>query len=90
LGSKAAVGVFLSVRLEQKCVTTSVAVLVEIIGMYTDYQLAHLAWSLIRDWRRRRDVDPAIRRARARLYVGVTRRVRRGRAEFYRNSTSSL
>jgi len=23
--------------------------LVEIIGMYIDYQLAHLAWSLIRD-----------------------------------------
>jgi len=58
--------------------------------MYTDDQLAHLAhlaWSLIRDWRRRRDVDPATRRAWVRLYVGVTRR---GRVAFYRNSTSSL
>jgi len=31
--------------------------------MNTDDVLADLAWGLIRDWRRRRDVDPAIRRA---------------------------
>jgi hypothetical protein len=41
--------------------------------------LTYLAWGLIRDWRRRRDVDPAIRREWVRLYVGVIRRARRGR-----------
>ena len=51
--------------------------MVEITGMYTDDQLAHLAWGLIRDWRRRRDVDPAIRRAWVRLYLGVIRRAGR-------------
>jgi len=39
--------------------------------------LASLARRLIRDWRRRRDIDPAIRRAWVRLYVGVIRRERR-------------
>ena len=41
--------------------------------------LANLAWGLIRDWRRRRDVDPTIRRAWMRLYVGAIRRAH-GRA----------
>jgi len=59
-------------------------------GMDADDVLANLAWGLIRDWRRRRDVDPAIRREWVRPYVGVIRRARRGRAAFYRNSTSSL
>jgi len=31
--------------------------------MDTDDILSDLAWRAIRDWRRRRDVDPAIRRA---------------------------
>jgi len=46
-------------------------------GVDTDDLLANLAWGLIRDWRRRRDVDPAIRRAWERLYIGVIRRMRR-------------
>jgi hypothetical protein len=46
--------------------------------MDTDDLLSDLAWGLIRDWRRRRDVDSAIRRAWVRLYVGVIRRARRG------------
>jgi len=49
-------------------------------GMDTDVLLANLAWGLIRDWRRRRNVDPAIRRAWVRLCFGVIRRARRGRA----------
>ena len=47
--------------------------------MYIDDVLANLAWRLIRDWRRRRDVDPATRRAWVRLYVGVIRRARQSR-----------
>ncbi len=45
--------------------------------MDTDDVLSDLAWTLIRDWRRRRDVDPATRRAWVRLYLGVIRRARR-------------
>jgi len=41
--------------------------------MDTDDLLATLAWRAIRDWRRRREVDPAIRREWVRLYVGVIR-----------------
>ena len=48
--------------------------------MDTDDLLIDLAWRAIRDWRRRRDVDPATRREWIRLYVGVIRRARRGRA----------
>jgi len=51
-------------------------------GMETDDVLTNLAWGLIRDWRRRRDVDPAIRREWVRLYVGVIRQSRRGRAVY--------
>jgi hypothetical protein len=47
--------------------------------MDTDDLLATLAWGFIRDWRRRRDVDPSIRREWVRLYVGLIRRARRGR-----------
>ena len=47
-------------------------------GMDTD-TLTRLAWGLISDWRRRRDVDPATRRAWVRLYVGVIRRARLNR-----------
>jgi hypothetical protein len=39
-----------------------------------------LAWSAIRAWRRRREVDPTTRREWVRLYVGVIRRARRGGA----------
>jgi hypothetical protein len=38
--------------------------------------LIDLTWSLIRDWRRRRDVDPAARREWVQLFLGVTRRAR--------------
>jgi hypothetical protein len=31
--------------------------------MNTDDLLIDIAWRIVRDWRRRRDVDPAIRRA---------------------------
>jgi len=48
-------------------------------GMDTDDLLTDLAWKAIRDWRRRRDVDPATRRERIRLFVGVIRRAQRGR-----------
>jgi hypothetical protein len=48
--------------------------------MDIDDVLANRVWRAIRDWRRRRDVDPAIRREWVRLYVGVIRRARRGRA----------
>jgi len=41
--------------------------------MDTDDLLIDLTWGLIRDRRRRRDVDPTIRREWARLYVGVIR-----------------
>jgi len=50
-------------------------------GMAIDDVLANLAWGLIRDWRRRRDVDPATRRTWVRLYVGVIRRARAGTPE---------
>ena len=50
-------------------------------GMDTDDVLANLAWGPIRDCRRRRDVDPVIRWEWIRLFVGVIRRARRGRAE---------
>jgi hypothetical protein len=40
-------------------------------GMDTDDLISDLAWTLIRDWRRRRDIDPAVRWAKVRLYIGV-------------------
>jgi len=49
-------------------------------GMDADDVLVDLAWRAIRDWRQRRDVDPAIRKAWLRLCIGVIRQVRRGRA----------
>ena len=48
--------------------------------MDTDDLLIDLPWRTIRDWRRRRDVDLAIRREWVRLYVGVIRRAQRARA----------
>jgi hypothetical protein len=45
-----------------------------------DDLLMDLAWSAIRAWRRRREVDPKTRRQWVRLYVGVIRRARRGGA----------
>ena len=75
-GRKRPVGVFLSVRLQQKCVTTSVADLAKITGMDTDDTLTDLAWRAIRHWRRRREVGQAERRAWVRLYLGVIRRAR--------------
>ena len=50
--------------------------------MDTEDLLASLAWREIRYWRLRRDVDPAIRLAWVRLYVGVVRRARGGRAVY--------
>ena len=46
--------------------------------MDTDDILIDLACGLIRDWRRRRDVDPTIRRGWVRLYVGAIGPVRAG------------
>lgn len=43
-------------------------------GMDIDALLIDLAWRIVRDWRRRREVDPAIRREWERLYVGIIRR----------------
>ena len=73
-------GVYLSGRTQQKYTATRWDVRGNLSGMNTDAVLVNLAWRSIRDWRRRRDIDPAIRRAWVRLYVGVIRRARRGRA----------
>jgi hypothetical protein len=67
-------GVSLSAQTRQMCTATVPRALRHRGGMNDDEMLANLAWVLIRDLRRRRDVDPAIRRAWVRLYVGVIRR----------------
>jgi hypothetical protein len=74
-------GTFERIRHYPMTEAASAAILTEVrggtpSGTDTDDVLANLAWSLIRDWRRRCDVDPVIRRAWVRLYVGVIQRVR--------------
>jgi hypothetical protein len=52
----------LSGRTQKKCSGTGRTWSGTLSVINTDDVLTNLPWGLIRDWRRRRDVDPAIRR----------------------------